>query len=83
MTQSQRLEPKPAPEIVLTSIDTQKDILMTYPMAAFPVYSRLIGSDHSGQESLAVEILPDVLGPLVDIEIKAHAVAGPVAEVAL
>ena len=83
MTQSQRLEPEPSPEIILTGIDAEQHVLMTYPVAAFPVYSRLIGSDHSGQESLAVEILPDVLGPLVDIEIKAHAVAGPMAEVAL
>lgn len=83
MTQSQRLEPEPSPEIILTGIDADQHVLMTNPVAAFPVYSRLIGRDHSGQESLAVEILPDVLGPLVDIEIKAHAVAGPVAEVAL
>ena len=83
MAQGQRLEPEPSPEIILTGINAKQHVLMTNPVAAFPVYSRLIGSDHSGQESLAVEILPDVLGPLVDIEIKAHAVAGPVAEVAL
>ena len=55
---------------------------MTYAVLALPVYSRLIGSYHSGHQRLAVEVLADILRTFVDIEVEPYTVACPVAEIA-
>lgn len=83
MTKGQRLETKPASEVILTGVNTEKNILMPNTMTAFPVYSRFIGSDHSRQNSLTVEILTDFLRAFVDVEVETHSVASPVTEIPL
>ena len=56
---------------------------MPYAVTPFPVYSRLVGNDHSCLERHRVEVLAYILRTFVHSEEKAYAVAGAVAEVAL
>lgn len=83
MAESQGLEAAPLAEIVPTGIDTKHQILVADAVLALTVYSRLVGSNHSRNQRLAVEILPDVLRPFVDVEIESHPMARSVAEIAL
>ena len=70
-------------EIVLSGINAKDQVLVTDTELALPVYSRLITCDHSRNQSLTIEVLTDVLRPLVDIQIESDPVAGSVAEIAL
>ena len=55
---------------------------MPYAVHALAIDAGLVGANHAGEERLRVEVLADVLRPLVNVEVEAHAVAGAVAEVA-
>ena len=83
MTQGQGLETEPAAEIILTCIHTEDQVLMAHTMPSFAVDSRLVGSDHSREKSLFVEILPDVLRSFVDIQVETYSVSGPMTEITL
>ena len=66
-------------EIVLSGINAKDQVLVTDTELALPVYSRLITCDHSRNQSLTIEVLTDVLRPLVDIQIESDPVAGKTA----
>ena len=67
VAESQRLESQPMAEIVLSGINAKDQVLVTDTELALPVYSRLITCDHSRNQSLTIEVLTDVLRPLVGI----------------
>ena len=83
MAESQRLKSQPVTEIIHSGINAKDQVLVTDAELAFPVYSRLIARDHARDQGLTVEVLTDVLRPLVDIQIESDPVAGSVAEIAL
>ena len=56
---------------------------MPHSVQALAVEAGLVGGNHSGEQGLAIEVLPDLVGPFVNPQKKAYAVAGAVAEVAL
>lgn len=83
MTEGQRLETKPVAEIVLAGIDAKNHVLVTDSELALAVDSRLVTGDHSRDKGLTVEILTELLRPLMDIQVEPDAVAGTVTEIAL
>lgn len=83
MTEGQRLETKPVAEIVLAGIYAKNHVLVTDSELALAVDSRLVTGDHSRDEGLTVEILTELLRPLMDIQVEPDAVAGTVTEIAL
>ena len=83
MTESQCLEPAPLAEIVRSAIDAKYQVLVADAILTLAVYSWLVGSYHTRNQWLAVEVLADILRTFVDVEIESYSVTGPMAEIAL
>ena len=81
MAQGQGLETEPFACIIGLQGFAEQKILMPHTMLAFPVHPRFIGSHHSRQQRLGIEILPYVLRAFMHSEIETHSVACTVSEV--
>ena len=81
MAKGQRLEAKPTAKVVLSGVNTKDEVLVTDPVSAFPVYSRLYRGHHPGQQGLLVEALPDVLRTFMHIQIETDAMTCPMSEI--
>ena len=55
---------------------------MPYPMGPFPVYARLVGSDHPGEQILVFPRLPYILGTFVNTKEMPYPVPGSVSVIA-
>ena len=67
MTEGERFEPEPGPEVVLPGADGEDEVLVADAETALPVDAGLVRGNHSGQKGLAVETWAYVLGPLVQM----------------
>ena len=81
MAQCQSLESIPFAEFVLPFLNAQQKVFVPYPVQPFTIYAWFVRTDHTGQERLTVEVLPDVLRPFVNTEEITYSVPGAVSEV--
>ena len=82
MTEREGLEAQERAELIIPHRTHQHQVFVPDAVHALAVYAGFIGGDHAGLQRLGVEVLPDIVRPLMYAQEETYAVPRSVAEVA-